>query len=199
MKKSELCRTLIEWYLQYTALHTLGIWTAWFTIYAQPRWQTSNLIGLSLSLEPQPDPMKHWNRGAAINITPDVEAALFQCWVSVVDDGRTLNNIVSTSCFLLASGEPLQTQQTRGIHLMLFQCCFTVLDADPTLKQYRLNAYVDIKSTSGLGLLFAGKWSPANTICWPNAGLMLIHRLWCWPNSNSAFGQFLVFTGMGGH
>ena len=32
------------------------------------------------------------------------------------------------------------TQQTRGIHPMLFQCWPTVFDAGPTLKQHWVNA-----------------------------------------------------------
>ena len=35
---------------------------------------------------------------------------------------------------------PIHTQQTRGIHPILFQCWSTVFDADPTLKQHRVNS-----------------------------------------------------------
>ena len=38
---------------------------------------------------------------------------------------------------------------------------------------------------------------PANTIHWPNAGLMLARRLRRRPNINPALGQYIVFAGIG--
>ena len=37
---------------------------------------------------------------------------------------------------------------------------------------------------------------PANTRRWPNAGVMLGHRLRRWPNNNPTLGQRLVFAGL---
>ena len=38
--------------------------------------------------------------------------------------------------------------------------------------------------------------SPANTLCWPNAVLMLAHRLRRWANINPALGQCIMFVGI---
>ena len=47
-----------------------------------------------------------------------------------------------------------------------------------------------------LGLAWQGSvvWLsyPTNTRHWPNAGLMLAHGLWCWPNVRPALGQCFV-------
>ena len=37
---------------------------------------------------------------------------------------------------------------------------------------------------------------PANTICWPNAGLMLAQRRRRWDNFKPALGQQIVFAGL---
>ena len=53
---------------------------------------------------------------------------------------------VQLSCGQLYGGNvyekyaPIHTQQTRGIHPILFQCWSTVFDAGPTLKQHRVNS-----------------------------------------------------------
>ena len=41
---------------------------------------------------------------------------------------------------LVVSLFPSLSQQTRDIHPMMFQCCATVFDAGPTLKQHWVNA-----------------------------------------------------------
>ena len=45
---------------------------------------------------------------------------------------------------------PIHTQQTRGIHPMLFQCWSTVFDAGPTLKQHRSGECIVLLGRVGL-------------------------------------------------
>ena len=71
--------------------------------------------------------------------------------------------------FVIMLGHRLLSQQTRGIHPMLFQCWPTVFYAGPI---------------------------PTNTGHSLNVVSMLAHRLRRWPNIETALGECPVFPGM---
>ena len=56
-----------------------------------------------------------------------------------------------------------------------------------------LNTAMDSgENQSSREVVKSGDWSPANTICWPNAGLLLAQRRSRWANISPALGQRLV-------
>ena len=66
-----------------------------------------------------------------------------------MDDSVSSNQVINIPAYnyqsdpnfyQVSSSEGVNSQQTRGIHPMLFKCWATVFDAGPTLKQHRLNA-----------------------------------------------------------
>ena len=73
---------------------------------------------------------------------------------------------------VLVLAEP---QQTRGIHLMMFQCWASVEDGGPTLKQHRVNDRVCWDVSRSEPTLYqrytdAARECPANTRHWPSVG-----------------------------
>ena len=89
-----------------------------------------------------------------------------QCWARVAahrwfngGQSSTPNTNLSRVCCILCAN--------TGIHPMLFQCWCKVFDAGPSLKQH----WVLVPSET-----------PDNTIHWPNADVMLGHRLRRWAN-----------------
>ena len=69
------------------------------------------------------------------------------------------------------------------------------------IKSHPQGPYTESLCPEKMGLLrFVIRWStdtiPANTTRWPNAGLMLAHRLRRWASINPALGQCLVFAGI---
>ena len=75
----------------------------------------------------------------------------------------------------------LYTLQTRGIHLMLFQCWPKVFDADPNNIGWLYRVFWLLHCYAGEASSPVPE-TPDNTIHWPNADVMLGHRLWRWAN-----------------
>ena len=101
---------------------------------------------------------------------------LVQCRSIIYDVGPTLKSITGSAVYFA---------QTRGIHPMLFQCRPTVFHAGPTLKQH----WVIVPCFLTAALIVCGWRFPSwrqkrtdNKIHWPNADVMLGHRLRRWAN-----------------
>ena len=77
-----------------------------------------------------------------------IETMLIWCWAIVCDAEPTSNQHWldvwrwqgRSSTHKIKVYAAVYTQQTRGIHPMLFQCWANVFDAGPTLKQHWVNA-----------------------------------------------------------
>ena len=91
------------------------------------------------------------------------------------------------------------TQQTRGIDRMLFQCWASVEDGGPTLKEHRVNTPFLLESLVDPYHAAAKKPTTlcsANTTRQPNADSKLVHRRRLWPSTIQHWTVFSVGCGV---
>ena len=82
------------------------------------------------------------------------------------------------------------TRFNKGYILNFF---FITLDTIILPVYHILPVFLSKVSHAPHGVRHLPRWTNKH---WPNAGLMLVHRLRRWPNINPALGQRLLFAGM---